>query len=485
MAYGYTEFAYWWEPFEMLRRVLLAVALVMAKVAYDQLAVVIILLIIYIVMSFLFAPFNDPYITVLHALTDSTLLFIVVTGLVYSRSDGTNDVATDGLRTNDAATLAVVFVCFCVSVSLLIWSFVFAMEFKQDVAANNKVIVRLKGIFQSTKQNAKLKAENLKAKVLMPEGQVVLHPTRGQGRVTKIDWNDPRQKPYIVSFDNGEVHHYSASSALKLKKVEPPQKGLARTASKLARSASSFKLHSPVEKMGSQQILSSSQSVRKNAIRTQSEFTALGQRAGSPSANSPGTSAPKSPAMAPPASPFAEGSSMANEPAEDAPALQRVTSRGRVLSVFDETHETEEEPKEDDDAATDMPRRVSLASARTSVTSNVSSDPPSCFVGGNGFLAASTAQQSDISFVDDIAADARTGQLRAFSCSECGSDVNLSARSAALLMALACGPMPPANGDGRTMVPTGTETASLPASEADQRPIMSTTMPPWDDAAPR
>ena len=40
----------------------------------------------------------------------------------------------------------------------------------------------------------------------------VQHPERGPG-VLKIDMDDPRQRPYIVTFDGGDCHHYSRTSA--------------------------------------------------------------------------------------------------------------------------------------------------------------------------------------------------------------------------------------------------------------------------------
>ena len=59
------------------------------------------------------------------------------------------------------------------------------------------------------------------SKGLLRVGEAVLHAHRGKGKVIGVDNNDERGKPYIVSFENGEVHHYSQASALKLQKLAP------------------------------------------------------------------------------------------------------------------------------------------------------------------------------------------------------------------------------------------------------------------------
>jgi hypothetical protein len=48
----------------------------------------------------------------------------------------------------------------------------------------------------------------------------VNHTTRGAGRVTNLNWDDPRGKPIYVHFDNGEVHHYDFESAAKKLRLE-------------------------------------------------------------------------------------------------------------------------------------------------------------------------------------------------------------------------------------------------------------------------
>ena len=56
----------------------------------------------------------------------------------------------------------------------------------------------------------------------IPEGTRVSHPTRGLGVLGRIDANQSRSKHYIVEYDDGEVHRYSAESIKKLKRMERP-----------------------------------------------------------------------------------------------------------------------------------------------------------------------------------------------------------------------------------------------------------------------
>ena len=52
-------------------------------------------------------------------------------------------------------------------------------------------------------------------------GTRVMHPIRGGGHVVKVDSDDPRGRPVHVSFDNGEHHQYTWSSAAqRLEQVE-------------------------------------------------------------------------------------------------------------------------------------------------------------------------------------------------------------------------------------------------------------------------
>ena len=56
------------------------------------------------------------------------------------------------------------------------------------------------------------------------------HPQRGSGCVSRIDLRDARGKPFMVTFDNGQVHHYNAESMKKMvKDGEVPRKALADT----------------------------------------------------------------------------------------------------------------------------------------------------------------------------------------------------------------------------------------------------------------
>jgi hypothetical protein len=47
-------------------------------------------------------------------------------------------------------------------------------------------------------------------------GTIVHHAARGPGQIVRIDFNNPRGKPYRVMFARGEVHEYNEQSALKL-----------------------------------------------------------------------------------------------------------------------------------------------------------------------------------------------------------------------------------------------------------------------------
>jgi hypothetical protein len=48
-------------------------------------------------------------------------------------------------------------------------------------------------------------------------GMRIIHPVRGFGVLISIDRQDVRDKAYTVQFDDGQIHHYSQSSAAKLK----------------------------------------------------------------------------------------------------------------------------------------------------------------------------------------------------------------------------------------------------------------------------
>ena len=50
---------------------------------------------------------------------------------------------------------------------------------------------------------------------LLP-GMRVQHSVHGDGVVVGVEPRDKRNRPYKVTFDNGEVHHYSIRSAAKL-----------------------------------------------------------------------------------------------------------------------------------------------------------------------------------------------------------------------------------------------------------------------------
>ena len=56
-------------------------------------------------------------------------------------------------------------------------------------------------------------------------GTRVEHPQRGLGVVEDVIPDDPRDKPYKITFDNGESHQYSLESAAKLRVVESSGSG--------------------------------------------------------------------------------------------------------------------------------------------------------------------------------------------------------------------------------------------------------------------
>jgi hypothetical protein len=54
----------------------------------------------------------------------------------------------------------------------------------------------------------------------LPVGARVFHEKHGLGRLMELDFDNPSGKPYFVTFDGGDSHHYSASSMRKLEVVE-------------------------------------------------------------------------------------------------------------------------------------------------------------------------------------------------------------------------------------------------------------------------
>jgi hypothetical protein len=88
IVYGFRKKRFWWEPFGMLRRVLLAVILVVCRSqGYGQAAFVAITLTGFIVVSLLTHPFLNPVLTIVHVLADVTVLLIVVSGIVSTNSN--------------------------------------------------------------------------------------------------------------------------------------------------------------------------------------------------------------------------------------------------------------------------------------------------------------------------------------------------------------------------------------------------------------
>lgn len=54
----------------------------------------------------------------------------------------------------------------------------------------------------------------------LPVGARVFHEKHGLGRLMEVDFDNASGKPYFVTFDGGDSHHYSASSMRKLEVVE-------------------------------------------------------------------------------------------------------------------------------------------------------------------------------------------------------------------------------------------------------------------------
>lgn len=59
--------------------------------------------------------------------------------------------------------------------------------------------------------------EAANASSLLDVGMRVMHEQRGSGKCIEINLAEPRGKPYYIEFDNGEVHHYSQDSVMKLR----------------------------------------------------------------------------------------------------------------------------------------------------------------------------------------------------------------------------------------------------------------------------
>ena len=110
MAYGYRKKRFWWEPFGMLRRICLAVVLVVFRSQrYAQAAFVVVTVMGFIVVSLLTRPFLNPILTVIHVLSDVTVLLIVASGIV-SASGGLGSNAPSLGMGSSAAIAAVVLV---------------------------------------------------------------------------------------------------------------------------------------------------------------------------------------------------------------------------------------------------------------------------------------------------------------------------------------------------------------------------------------
>jgi hypothetical protein len=76
-------------------------------------------------------------------------------------------------------------------------------------------------IFAFGKQRMMAEESFVTADQRYPVGTLILHAIRGPGVVREIDYTDTRNRPFIVAYDNGEVHHYTAESAMKLTVTQP------------------------------------------------------------------------------------------------------------------------------------------------------------------------------------------------------------------------------------------------------------------------
>jgi hypothetical protein len=66
-------------------------------------------------------------------------------------------------------------------------------------------------------------ASSLTALQRFSPGSAVFHPERGEGIVISIDYDERRGKPLLIRFEDGEMHHYNAKSANKLKVIGTPE----------------------------------------------------------------------------------------------------------------------------------------------------------------------------------------------------------------------------------------------------------------------
>ena len=77
-----------------------------------------------------------------------------------------------------------------------------------------------KGLRQATRavdSSAQRAAATIDSEMTLLAGNHIVHPTRGHGVIVAVIAQDQRGKPYHIRFDSGEEHHYSFESAAKLR----------------------------------------------------------------------------------------------------------------------------------------------------------------------------------------------------------------------------------------------------------------------------
>ncbi len=55
---------------------------------------------------------------------------------------------------------------------------------------------------------------------ILPRGARLIHEKRGKGSLMDVNFEDYRDKPYIVTFDTGDTHHYTADSLCKMRLLD-------------------------------------------------------------------------------------------------------------------------------------------------------------------------------------------------------------------------------------------------------------------------
>jgi hypothetical protein len=83
--------------------------------------------------------------------------------------------------------------------------------------AGHRISVTVEGDEDEYNSNSEDEEDEPFVPEVFHKGQRVWHPARGFGKVIIVNRDDPRDKPYYIEFDSGEVHCYSSESASKLR----------------------------------------------------------------------------------------------------------------------------------------------------------------------------------------------------------------------------------------------------------------------------